>query len=233
MEREEPASHQHSGRRSAAMRAVRGPTRPGLVRISTRQSALHVAAMDAIRQLFPCCCPPGRSTSIRLKEVFDGAAEPSRGMPDLDGPGERKHTVHTRRRAAVTSERSELLANVRWRSAFEAVRRSEVKSPERTAEIVGVLRKHSLFAEWDEAVLEQISHAMREQMVREGDAVVTQGEPGDSFYIVRHGVASCTQQDGDGKVQEVARLEEGSYFGEIALLTQKPRQATVVALHDE
>ena len=33
----------------------------------------------------------------------------------------------------------------------------------------------------------------------------TQGEPGDSFYIVRRGVASCTQQDADGKVQEVAR----------------------------
>jgi len=59
--------------------------------------------------------------------------------------------------------------------------------------------------------------------------MVTQGEPGNKFYIVKEGVASCTQQDADGKVQEVARLEQGAYFGEIALLTSKPRQATVTA----
>jgi cAMP-dependent protein kinase regulator len=75
-----------------------------------------------------------------------------------------------------------------------------------------------------------IADSLVERSFDDGDTVCTQGEPGDSFYIVRRGVASCTQQDADGKVQEVARLEEGSYFGEIALLTQKPRQATVVAV---
>jgi cAMP-dependent protein kinase regulator len=75
-----------------------------------------------------------------------------------------------------------------------------------------------------------IADALVERTYADGETVCTQGEPGDSFYIIRKGVASCTQQDGDGKVQEVARLEEGSYFGEIALLTQKPRQATVNAV---
>ena len=75
-----------------------------------------------------------------------------------------------------------------------------------------------------------IADALVERTYTDGETVCTQGEPGDSFYIIRKGVASCTQQDGDGKVQEVARLEEGSYFGEIALLTQKPRQATVNAV---
>ena len=128
----------------------------------------------------------------------------------------------------MTSERSELLANVRWRSAFEAVRRSEVKSPERTAEIVGVLRKHSLFAEWDEAVLEQISHAMREQMVREGDAVVTQGEPGDNFYVVAEG--SLAAYVGDTESPSfvcTATYAAGDAFGELALLYDTTRAATV------
>jgi len=74
-----------------------------------------------------------------------------------------------------------------------------------------------------------IADSLIEEQYSDGDVMVTQGEPGNKFYIVKEGVASCTQQAADGKVQEVARLEEGAYFGEIALLTSKPRQATVTA----
>jgi len=74
-----------------------------------------------------------------------------------------------------------------------------------------------------------IADALIEEHYSDGDVMVTQGEPGNKFYIVKEGVAACTQQAADGKVQEVARLEEGAYFGEIALLTSKPRQATVTA----
>jgi len=74
-----------------------------------------------------------------------------------------------------------------------------------------------------------IADSLIEEQYSDGDVMVTQGEPGNKFYIIKEGVASCTQQAADGKVQEVARLEEGAYFGEIALLTSKPRQATVTA----
>jgi cAMP-dependent protein kinase regulator len=74
-----------------------------------------------------------------------------------------------------------------------------------------------------------IADSLIEEHYSDGDVMVTQGEPGNKFYIVKEGIAVCTQQAADGKVQEVARLEEGAYFGEIALLTSKPRQATVTA----
>jgi len=74
-----------------------------------------------------------------------------------------------------------------------------------------------------------IADSLIEEHYSNGDIMVTQGEPGNKFYIIKEGVASCTQQDADGKVQEVARLEQSAYFGEIALLTSKPRQATVTA----
>ena len=53
----------------------------------------------------------------------------------------------------------------------EALRRSEPRNPERLAEIVGVLRHHELFAEWEEVVLEKIAQAMREQGVREPETL--------------------------------------------------------------
>jgi len=77
-----------------------------------------------------------------------------------------------------------------------------------------------------------IADALIEEVYSDGDVMVTQGEPGNKFYIIKTGTASCTQQAADGKVTEVARLEDGAYFGEIALMTSKPRQATVTAAGD-
>jgi len=52
---------------------------------------------------------------------------------------------------------------------------------------------------------------------------------GSSFYIIKHGTATCIQADPHGNQQEVAQLTAGDYFGEAALLASKPRQATVKA----
>jgi cAMP-dependent protein kinase regulator len=59
--------------------------------------------------------------------------------------------------------------------------------------------------------------------------VCTQGDDGNFFYIIRDGEAVCSQLDASGNDKVVATLTGGAYFGEIALLTSKPRQATVRA----
>jgi CRP-like cAMP-binding protein len=53
---------------------------------------------------------------------------------------------------------------------------------------------------------------------------VTQGEPGDAFYAIRSGRVDVIR---DG--QQVTRLGPGDHFGEIALLNDQPRNASVVA----
>eukprot|EP00904_Undaria_pinnatifida_P003555 jgi/Undpi1/131/HiC_scaffold_1.g00131.m1 len=75
-----------------------------------------------------------------------------------------------------------------------------------------------------------IADALVEVSYDDGDLVCTQGEVGDAFYIIKKGSASVLQSDALGDVQEIARLDTGHYFGEVALIFAQPRGATVKAV---
>ncbi len=62
-----------------------------------------------------------------------------------------------------------------------------------------------------------------------GQVICTQGEPGDSFYLVRLGFVKVSERRPGGEIV-LAYLSRGSYFGEMALLTGAPRSATCTAL---
>jgi CRP-like cAMP-binding protein len=61
-----------------------------------------------------------------------------------------------------------------------------------------------------------------------GDVVFRQGTPGDSAYFIRSGEVEIVREAG-GAESVIARLGAGQYFGETALLTQAPRNASVRA----
>ncbi|XP_043212646.1 cAMP-dependent protein kinase type I regulatory subunit-like [Amphibalanus amphitrite] len=64
----------------------------------------------------------------------------------------------------------------------------------------------------------------------DGETIVRQGEPGDDFYIIVEGRAAVLQRRTEGEQeQEVGQLGPSDYFGEIALMLDRPRAATVVA----
>ena len=72
--------------------------------------------------------------------------------------------------------------------------------------------------------------ALQADAYKAGDVIVTEGESGGKFFIVKSGEVKCTRSDSTDEVSD--RLKEGSYFGEIALLLNDVRQATVTAVTD-
>lgn len=90
-----------------------------------------------------------------------------------------------------------------------------------------LLRGVPWFAVLSPVVLESLARGLREVTVPAGAAVITEGETGDAFYIIESGTTVVTQQG-----RHLRDQGPGDYFGEIALLHDIPRTATVTASTD-
>src|SRR5919112_2244986 len=91
------------------------------------------------------------------------------------------------------------------------------------------IRKVPVLSGLSHAVLEDLASRMTLEKVPDGTAVVSQGEVGHRLYIVKDGEAEGVARGDDGEEKELARLSKNYYFGEIALLRDVPRTATVRA----
>jgi len=86
------------------------------------------------------------------------------------------------------------------------------------------LERTPLFAGLDREHLDDVLAVGRRVSFEPGQAIVERGDPGDAMYIVLGGAAEV---DVGGRFH---RLERGDFFGEMAVLAGKPREATVKAV---
>jgi cAMP-dependent protein kinase regulator len=92
--------------------------------------------------------------------------------------------------------------------------------------------KNILFNHLDEDQREVVVDAMFRVEKAEGETIIKQGDDGDNFYIIESGQCDVFVKKGDKPAVKVITVGPGNSFGELALMYNCPRAATVTAQTD-
>ena len=87
-----------------------------------------------------------------------------------------------------------------------------------------LIRQVPLFSGLDKRELQGLASSMKERIFNEGDTVATEGQSGIGFFIIDEGEAAVSVGG-----EERATLGHGDYFGEVALIDDGARTATITA----
>ena len=92
---------------------------------------------------------------------------------------------------------------------------------------IDLLGRVPIFQGLDHRELERIASSMKQRTFNAGDTVTAEGQGGVGFFVIESGEAKVTIGGRDRRT-----LGAGDYFGEVALLTDSPRTATITAETD-
>jgi len=93
-----------------------------------------------------------------------------------------------------------------------------------------LLRKFAFFAELDDREIASVAAAARPRRYAKDEVIFHEDERGDVFCLIREGRVKVTMISPEGKEIILVILGPGDFFGEMALIDDEPRSATVVAI---
>src|SRR4051812_38706914 len=92
-----------------------------------------------------------------------------------------------------------------------------------------LIAKSSLFSNLDDAGRRRLLESGAIENYGPGNVIMTEGEPGDSFFFIKTGAVEVSTQKNGTKLK-LADLAAGDFFGEVSVITAQPRRATVTAV---
>ena len=103
---------------------------------------------------------------------------------------------------------------------------------QRSSELIGLMEKVEILTPLSRPELEKLVDRLTVLSYASGEVPVKQGEPGDSFYIIKSGRVLVVVEKPSGEKAVVATLGPGDFFGEMSLLTGAVRTASIQVKED-
>ncbi|HJU63063.1 MAG TPA: SLC13 family permease, partial [Candidatus Binatia bacterium] len=100
------------------------------------------------------------------------------------------------------------------------------------ADLADTIKTNPLFSGLSREDIAKILGRLEEKFFSAGTTVVSQGDKGDSFYIIQSGAVQVILESGGGRRESIAVMGPQDSFGEMALLSGEPRSATIVTVKD-
>lgn len=136
--------------------------------------------------------------------------------------------VHSQLAQLIEDDQKSKTADLRRRKAGAAL--SEQASED--AQDLKELAASSLFASFKREALVEVLASTEVRSYGAGDIIVTEGEAGSSLFLIVSGMVKVFTKTEDGANLQLAELGLGDFFGEVSLLTGRPRTATITAHTD-
>lgn len=96
-------------------------------------------------------------------------------------------------------------------------------------DMASVLTKVPIFSELSKREMQKIVSISYKRDYNEGEEIVREGQPSAGMYVIMRGEVKITRRSDEGIEIKLATMGEGDFFGDIGLLDNAPRTATIIA----
>jgi len=134
--------------------------------------------------------------------------------------------LHNAPRAATVTALGDVTCFTLDTMSFKAILMG--KSKKDAGDYLQFLKDVPVLKALDESSMKEMAAALKERMYQPDEKIVYEGDEGSEFFLVRDGEVKCTKVGAKDEVSK--RLKRGDYFGELALLKNEARAATVTAV---
>lgn len=98
--------------------------------------------------------------------------------------------------------------------------------------ILNILKKVPIFKNLKDLDFKKILNILKEKSFKKGDHIFYEYDDGDEFYVVGSGRIKIYKMSMGGQIKALAYLQKGDFFGEMALLENRPRSASAIVSQD-
>lgn len=136
--------------------------------------------------------------------------------------------LYNQPRAATITARTDAKLWALDRGTFQVI---VVRAAYKKRELyMNIMNKIDFLSELTEYEKQNVCDALMSKYYNDGDVIINQGDEADGLYFMEEGVCRAFRREkAEDPETEIAYYEQGGYFGELALITNKPRAATIRA----